>query len=186
MLPLNVRDQIRGFSLIEQLVIITLIGVLAVIAIPSFLGVLDLFRVDQAVVDVRGALQETQRQAIRLSQACDVTLNLPGKKVQGPCLVTGDRTLPEQLGMISNIKNNPATGIQLTFGVLGTAEFLVDNAENQDDSSGKIVFYLPQAPTKIQKCIAISNSLGLTRVGVYRGSLTNSQNVSAGTCTASQ
>jgi type II secretory pathway pseudopilin PulG len=199
MLRLNARNKSRGFTLAEQLVIVAVMGVLVLLAVPNFMGVLDRVKLDQAITDVRGALQESQRQAIRLSQACVVTLNFARRQASGPCLVTGNRTFPERVEIVTNIKptkedgddkdkgkGNDKIGIQLTFGVLGTAEFQIESTGSSGDPSGKIVFYLPKPGNKDQKCIAISNTLGLTRVGVYSGSLKNSQEISDGMCTASE
>ncbi|MBW4552890.1 MAG: type II secretion system GspH family protein [Aphanocapsa sp. GSE-SYN-MK-11-07L] len=193
----NVRNKNRGFTLAEQAVLIAVMGVLVMMTAPSLIGMFDRFKLDQAIVSVRGALQESQRQAIRLSQACVVSLDLSGGNVTGPCLVTGDRTLPEQVDAVTNIKptkidgsdknsgaGNNKTGIQLTFGVLGTAEFIVESAGIASDPSGKFVFYMPETAVKDRKCIAISSTLGLTRVGVYSGELKHSKDLSKGTCTA--
>lgn len=194
---LNVRNKNRGFTLAEQAVLIAVMGIMMMMTAPSLIGMFDRFKLDQAIVSVRGALQESQRQAIRLSQACIVSLDLSGGNVTGPCLVTGDRNLPEQVDTVSNIKptkiddddkdkgaGNDKTGIHLKFGVLGTAEFKVESLINADDPSGKFVFYLPETAVKDRKCIAISNTLGLTRVGVYSGSIEHSKDISKGTCTA--
>jgi Tfp pilus assembly protein FimT len=203
---LTARNRSRGFTLAEQAVLIAVMGILVMIAVPSLLSMFDRFKLDQAIVSVRGALQESQRQAIRLSQACDVSLDLSERHVTalpGDCLVTGDRNLPERVETISNIKptkidgpdknhgaGNDKTGIKLTFGVLGTAEFEVERATGAvstaitSDPSGKFVFYMPENAVKDRKCIAISNTLGLTRVGVYSGSIEHSKDVSNGTCTA--
>jgi Tfp pilus assembly protein FimT len=194
---LNVRNRNRGFTLAEQAVLIAVMGVLVMIATPSLMSIFDRFKLDQAIVSVRGALQESQRQAIRLSQACIVSLDLSGGNVTGPCLVTGDRNLPEQVDTLTNIKptkiddddkdkgaGNDKTGIQLTFGVLGTAEFKIESAGSSSDPSGKFVFLMPETGVKDRKCLAISNTLGLTRVGVYSGELGHSKDLSKGTCTA--
>jgi Tfp pilus assembly protein FimT len=202
---LNARNKSRGFTLAEQAVLIAVMGILVMIAVPSLLSMFDRFKLDQAIVSVRGALQESQRQAIRLSQACVVSLDLSEGHVTGRCLVTGDRNLPERVETISNIKptkidgpdknhgaGNDKTGIQLTFGVLGTAEFEVESTKDTastaipSDPSGKFVFYMPETAVKDRKCIAISNTLGLTRVGVYSGLLEKSKDLSTGTCTATE
>ncbi len=194
---LNARNKNQGFTLAEQAVLIAVMGVILMIAVPSLSSIFDRFKLDQAIVSVRGALQESQRQAIRLSQACIVSLDIPSGEVTGPCLVTGDRTVPEQVDTASNIKptkvddddkdkgaGNDKTGLHLKFGVLGTAEFKVEKVIDSDDPSGKFVFYMPETAVKDRKCIAISNTLGLTRVGVYSGSIKHSKDISKGTCTA--
>lgn len=194
MLLLGVRNS-NGFTLIETLVIVSIVGILSAIAAPSFLALLDRAKLNSAVAEVRGALQEAQREAIRKSKPCTVTLNIAERKVTSPCLVTGDRTLPERVAMVTNISakiipGNPITGpIQLTFGIWGTAEFTVTSSvtppDTPTDPSGKIVLYISNTSTSEKKCVAISNTLGLTRAGTYSGLITASNITDSGICTAS-
>ena len=189
---LNVRrSKNSGFSLIETLIIIVMLGVLAAIAVPSFLGSFDRVKLNQAVVEVRGILQEAQRQAIRKSQPCDVMLMLSNTPVQviANCDVTGDRKLSDRVQMVTNISQAGSNPIKITFGILGTAEFSVLSSTNPPpptDSSGKIVFSVAHSSIQDKKCLAISNTLGLTRAGAYTGNSTNANEITDnGICTAS-
>lgn len=191
MLLLNASKNSKGFTLIETLVVVAMIGILSAIAAPSFLAFLERAKLNQAVDQVRGALQEAQRHAIRQSVSCTVTLNIVDRKVTSPCLYLGDRTLPDKVAMATNISENaliPGNLIQITFGVLGNPEFTVVSSltppDTPTDPSGKIVFYLPDNSISEKKCLAISNTLGLTRSGKYSGSLANHNITDTGICTA--
>ncbi|MBE9014645.1 hypothetical protein C7Y66_19205 [Chroococcidiopsis sp. CCALA 051] len=181
----------KGFSLIEILIIVVIIGILAAIALPSFAGSLDRVKLNQAVVEVRGLLQEAQRQAIRKSQPCDVMLMLSTTPVQitANCGVTGDRNLSKGVQLITNISQVTGNPIKITFGILGTAEFTVLSSRNPPppvDSSGKLIFSVARSSIHDKKCLAISNTLGLTRTGEYAGdSTTANQITDDGMCTAS-
>ena len=72
---LNARKKILGFTLIELLVIIMISGIFSAIAIPSFIGLVDKANLNNAVTEVRSALQTGQREAIRRSQVCTIGLN---------------------------------------------------------------------------------------------------------------
>lgn len=206
---LNALKKILGFTLIEVLVIISIVGILSAIAIPSFISLINKIDLNNAVTEVRSALQTGQREAIRRSQVCTIGLNTVNRTVTGYCL-SGERNLPKEVDFATNIKKNlslPDNQIKINFGVLGTAEFTIeDSADNQslsiktrylemsfpqsstppNDPSGKIVLYIADKPSLAKKCIVISNILGLTRTGNYTGKIKkNFKLTKQGICTAS-
>ena len=208
---LNARKKILGFTLIELLVIILIGGILSAIAIPSFIGLVDKANLNNAVTEVRAALQTGQREAIRRSQVCTIGLNIVERQVTGYCL-SGDRNLPDRVALATNISKKPSSLdkiVEINFGILGTAEFILEELEELDDiksskvktkylemswqsprqtedPSGKIVFYIANNSSVSKKCIAISNILGLTRIGNYTGKINKKYKLTKeGVCTAS-
>jgi Tfp pilus assembly protein FimT len=201
-----------GFTLIEMLIIIMVMGVVAAIAAPNFAGLFDSIKVNQTVTELRSTLQETQRQAIRANITCETQItntenaekgNGKGKgngnktrKIQGNCLASGDQTLPEGVDMTTNIQSivltsSPPSASSTTtirFVPSGSAEFTVlttvplPNLPN--DPTGKIVAYISGKDQIQKKCIAISNTLGLTRIGTYSGDTTPEAITDSGTCSA--
>ncbi|MCG9892391.1 MAG: hypothetical protein MH252_15135 [Thermosynechococcaceae cyanobacterium MS004] len=236
------------------MVIILVVGVLSAITAPSVMSMMDGVKVDRTIVEVRTALQSTQRQAIRGTQVCTVTLQLastsgnnsgsssgsqsglnidantgivdvgvnsgkgngnayghsknndtstPGSNttspsatpaitkntVTGTCLASGEPDLPEKVAMATNIAStsgNPADGIDIRYGVLGGAEFTVQGlaTSTSRDASGKIVAFIQERNNLKKKCIAISSTLGLTRVGNYVGDTDPESITKTGVCTA--
>jgi type II secretory pathway pseudopilin PulG len=279
-----------GFTLIEKIIIVAVMGILGAVAAPNLSKLLDRAKLDQATQEVRSALDETQREAIRGNKSCVVTLNLVESKVTGTCLQSGNRDLPQKISLATNMVSNldasvpsstarstpmvtdvvlglgldgdrptqvavatepdapkasmtiqiisqavnssigdlncsatvreaavncsnkqpspsPSEGptaspspqpsnpseqpgvtvmpIPVQYGALGTPNFAVVSAlERPADPTGKIVFYLADNEGVQRKCIAISNTLGLTRIGSYRGVLEPSKITDEGACTA--
>ncbi len=166
MLPSSASRNSKGFTLTETLVIVAVIGILAAIAAPSFLALLNQKRVDNALATVRGALQEAQREAIRKSVTCSVNLpdgdsqTLTGNPTN--CLVTGERKL-EGTSLASNLATNPK---RITFSFRGNTT-----------SSGTVVLSVLDGSGQ-KRCLVISNGVGIMRTGTYNSS--NSK------CTTSQ
>ncbi len=233
------------------------------IAAPSVSAFLNRVKLDQAIAEVRGALEETQRQAIRDNRTCTVTVNLIDANVTGSCLTTGNRYLPKNIAIATNMTNEiteieTATGIPtaivsdtslswglnqesdaikiamardldnpqeeikaaiviniiaeagghckeqgigaetcessttlipVKYGKLGTAHFTVATSVEPPnvplDPSGKIVLsFANNSSNSAQKCIAISQTLGLTRIGTYTGGTIPAEITDSGVCTA--
>lgn len=263
-----------GFTLAEKIIIVAVIGIVGAVAAPNLSRLLDRARLNRATSDVRSALDETQREAIRGNKSCQVTLDLVGAEVRGTCLQTGKRTLPKQISVATNMKANPDASlphretarphvadialrpvidperpaamapdssaadpqasmtihiisyhrlasaptptptstpsstptptttpdpppeervrvipIAIQYGALGTPNFAVETSVRPPtlpaDPSGKIIFYLADNARVPKRCIAISNTLGLTRIGTYSGELEPAAITDRGTCTAS-
>jgi type II secretory pathway pseudopilin PulG len=75
---------------------------------------------------------------------------------------------------------------KIKFGIMGTAEFKIAGPPNLDDPTGKIIFYLEDNKAIERRCLAISNTLGLTRTGRYTGEMTREGITSNGVCRASE
>jgi type II secretory pathway pseudopilin PulG len=228
----------QGFTLVETLIIVIVVGVLATIALPSLTSMMDGAKVNQAISGVRSTLQEGQRQAIRNNEPCRVSVSLSdgngnrngnsgngnaygngngnsgntnGNKtghddnqgqgsspspdegsspssnpltVTKQCPASSEPDIDQNVGLESNMKTSGSSkDVAIAFGVFGSAEFGVVGGSPTQDSSGKIVAFIPEKTVK-KKCIAISSTLGLTRVGDYSGGVTPEQITQEGVCTA--
>lgn len=162
MLLSHVRRNNQGFTLIETLIVVAMIGILSAISAPSFLAMLNKAKVNDALTQVKGALQEAQREAIRKSTSCTVTLGT--SSITSPCLVTGARTLPNGVELTTNI-----SGSQITFSFRG-------NTTN----GGTTVLKMSDGSTQKQRCLVTSIGIGLIRTGEYNGT------PFTGTCNTSQ
>jgi prepilin-type N-terminal cleavage/methylation domain-containing protein len=212
----------RGFTLIETLIIVAVLGVLTAIAAPSFLSFMDSVKINQTIAEVRGILQEGQRQAIRSNQPCMVAVSFSNKKKKdmkdkngntyghdkngkggspsyspavalstaAKCPSSSDPELPDEIDLATNIATeDQQKDVSIVYGIYGSAEFGVVGQTNSSgatpkDPSGKIIAYAPDRENVQKKCIAVSSTLGLTRVGNYTGGIAPEEITKEGVCTA--
>lgn len=178
MLQFDVHKKEQGFTLIETLVIVIIIGILSGIAAPSFLAINNRKKVEDAASKVQVALQEAQREAIRKSKTC--TINVPDGNNQAltsdpaSCFVTGQRQL-DGVSITSNLESPK----QITFSFRGNSA--VNNLPSGADS-GIIVLSMPDSSDK-KRCLAIGNGIGIMRAGIYNGSTSS---ITSSNCITSQ
>ncbi|MEA5535962.1 type II secretion system protein [Crocosphaera sp. XPORK-15E] len=164
----------QGMTLIEIMVVVVITGILAAIGAPSLMSMLQGDKVQQGLDQVYSSLQDSQKQAIRLSKQCTITLNTDAdpptiSSSDTGCLVSTNRKLPD--GVVMKIGSKLDSGI--TFSFKGTTT-----------APGTIVVEPKKAKATDEKqCLVISPGLGIMRKGVYKGDTSSS--VTADNCQTS-
>lgn len=156
----------RGFTLIELMIALTIVGIIAAIASPNFLGLLSRIRVNNALQELLGAVKETQRLAMRHGKSCRIDINLNTNilnTTNNKCSFS-KRKIDEKIIIRTNLSGSTPN---IPFSHKGTTTKM-----------GTIV--LSSELTDIQKCFVISLGLGIMRTGNYTGSKNGS--VSASNC----
>lgn len=146
------RHRDEGFTLVETLAVVVMVGIMAAIAAPGMLGFLARSKVDRSFSALQNMVQITQREAMKRSQNCEITLPKNGSKnavLTSDCLITGSETLTDVF-----IKYNYVSSKKIKFDYRGGTSPL-----------RTIAVYSPD--TNYRRCLVISNGIGMTRSGVY-------------------
>ena len=154
----------RGYTLTELMIALVIIGIIAAIAVPNFLGLLSRIRLQGALQQLLGAINETQRLAMVRGKSCQINIDPNTKKItaNAGCLLS-DRNLNDEI----TVRSNFIGSTNITFSYRGSTTRM-----------GTIV--LSSDYTDLQKCFVIALGTGIKRVGDYNGSKTGS--VSGSNC----
>jgi prepilin-type N-terminal cleavage/methylation domain-containing protein len=196
---LNVRrfSNERGFTLAEILTALVITGILSALVGANLLAWVNRNKVQQVAESVQGALQDAQRQAIRLGRHCQVELSntddsppagvfnhLTATQAGAPtsrCFVATDASrvpfLPNGIRMRTNIPSPPGTPPRIEFSFRGhvsqptfgavAADFPTIVIYATPDNSGQ------DYPNQQRRCVVIASLLGAIRMGVYTGDLSS-------------
>ena len=158
----------RGFTLIELMVALIIVGVIAAITAPNFLGLLNRIRVNSSLEELVGAIRETQRLAMRHGKICriDIDPNTNILSATNRDCSLNNRTINDSVIIRTNLS--------------GSTPNIPFSRKGSTTKMGTIV--LSSDATNIQKCFVISLGLGIMRTGQYNGSKNGS--ISATNCKA--
>lgn len=181
----NVQNSDRGFSMVETLVIFVIVGILAAIVSPSFMGMFNRNKVNDSLAQIRAAMQETQREAVRKNKSCEVkidTTNTTITATPADCLpITRDFCEKRNSSGTCEIASKVAIKTNLT----GTPPKLSFSYKGNTNKLGTIVVYSADGSTIRKGCLVISNGIGLMRTGEYTGSVASGASVDDANCNTS-
>ncbi|MEM9272270.1 MAG: type II secretion system protein [Cyanobacteria bacterium P01_F01_bin.143] len=154
----------HGFTLIEMLATMIILGVIAAIAAPNLLGMIRRQQVNNAITIINGAVKETQRQAIRQAVSCDLTINTVAETITAtPTNPASDAICLSEVRSITNDGiNNDSLDVRNNLNTPDTIRF---SAKGNTTSGGTII--VSSEETLDQRCFVISNGLGITRTGIW-------------------
>jgi len=155
--------QANGFSLVECLVVVALLGILATLAIPSSSAVQRRLELDSGLRRLRVGLDRGRMAAERDRQPCALQLSATGW--QPP--LAGD--LPACRGGVTSLAESGAGELELRSNLPDAVRFTVNGLVLD---GGLVVVSHPSHAQAL--CLVIGLPLGISRSGVYRGDLNSS------------
>lgn len=172
----------QGFTLIETLVAILILGISAAIAAPSLTNWLDNKKVDYALAQIEGAIKEAQSTAVRKNIPCKISIETnsitairidpdtedpytdPDTGNTESCLPTGPRNIQDDVLGIENgnLDTSQPSNTDIIFSPKGTTPITTTDAvvvvHRENDAHSE---------NKNMKCLIISSGIGMVRTGDY-------------------
>jgi prepilin-type N-terminal cleavage/methylation domain-containing protein len=181
----NKPDNNEGFTLTEMLVTAIVVGVLAAVTIPNFLGLMSKNQVQESADTIATALRDIQKEAMAKSINCELrvdgtnrtiaafsftatyvgsteTISYPST-VSGNCL-TSSYSLRNNINLITN--GTPTSQIKIRYSYKGNATSETTNTD------AVIVVSSTSSPEK--KCVIVPDGIGIIRTGIYSSTSANS------------
>ena len=151
-------DEANGFSLVEGLVVVALLGILATLAIPSSSAVQRRLALESGLRRLRVGLDRGRMAAERDRQPCALQLSATGW--QPP--LAGD--LPACRGGVTSLVEAGSGALELRSNLPDAVRFSTNGLVLD---GGLVVVSHPSQAQAL--CLVIGLPLGISRSGVYRG-----------------
>ncbi|MDJ0617030.1 MAG: prepilin-type N-terminal cleavage/methylation domain-containing protein [Calothrix sp. MO_192.B10] len=184
------KAQSNGFTLLEALVAVFMVGIMAAIVAPGWLGFVKRQRLNKAGDLVLAALQEAQREAKKNKRNYSVSLrtnsNIPEIAVYSGSTPSGWSSLGEEVGIqpgqvilgtnlsstntAASLTFNSSTTQTITFDYMGVLASKTDGTAS--DTGLKVVVATPTSgasPSNVKRCVIIETLLGGMRTAKDSG-----------------
>jgi prepilin-type N-terminal cleavage/methylation domain-containing protein len=133
------RTNVRGFSLVELLTVVAIIGIVTLVSLPAFFQLLPQYRIRSTAAELAAALRMTRQDAIGTRRPWRVTIDGPGSRYSISMLSSPSADMKVSTNWSPIGENNrpvPTGGVfwkQLSNMTLSTTGFLDIDCANGTD-----------------------------------------------------
>ena len=176
----------KGFTLIEMIATVIIVGIIASIAAPNLLGMLNQTRVKDSLGQVEGAIKEAQKLAVRRGKTCIVRFTSTGSGSNKQALA---QISPDQTISGNTVNSDGCLLSTRTFDNEITLEFDDGSTVEEIDSTNTIdilftgkgntttdgdigTIIVSHTGTNTKKCLQIEGLLGNIVTGNYNSTAT--------------
>jgi prepilin-type N-terminal cleavage/methylation domain-containing protein len=156
----------QGFTLLELLIVIVMIGILSAIATPSILAEFARTKLNNSLDTVQSSLELSQVEAIKQSKQCQITIVNPvavdGDKITTTCNagLSGNASKLQEGVTIDIANSSLPSDRKITYSFRGTT---------QANNSATATITLSATNTSFKRCLKIEPGIGLISAGNYEG-----------------
>lgn len=164
----------QGWTLIEMAVVAVIAGILSALAIPSMVGMQGRNELRDATNQVKSALQEAQRNAIKSGRRCRVLINatFPGPPPINYNISSTNSAIPaNDPGTQPNPSGHTCISSPIQFSTTSqlsiSSNFLVVSFSYKGNTVSTGTIVIESGKTVERRCIVVSNGVGILRTGIY-------------------
>lgn len=175
----NVPKQDSGFTLIEMLAVTIIIGIIAAIAVPNLLGLLNNARVTDGLADVEGAIKEAKSQALRFSQSCVIEIDTTTIDSETRYIVRPDPSVGGNNNRCLLEQRVLPEGVIVTDDIVDTIDISSKgNIGNTDEytpsaTGGNWTITISHNNAGTSKCLRVEGLFGDVQTGIVQGGVCN-------------
>lgn len=165
-----IRQKDQGFTLIEMLVVLMIMGVLIAMATPSVLAMMSRAKLSNSVERVRDALELSRSQTTQKNKPCKVYIPT-GNQIVSDCLISADNSSSGITGVpngLPSIKLDDRDDIVIRNSDSAVPLLKITyNFKGVTQNSGTVILSSRSNPDGEKKCLMVDAGIGLVRTGKY-------------------
>ena len=165
-----IHQKDRGFTLLEMLAVLMIMGILMAIATPSVIAMMSRAKLSNSVEQVRYTLELSRSQSTQKNKQCNVYIPNGGNQIISDCLISADNTSSGINGVppgLPSVKLDDQNDIKIENSDSSPLKTITYNVKGITQDSGIFVLSSRSNSNGEKKCLDIKNGVGLISIGTY-------------------